>query len=153
MNTAIMLPLAADGLKIRFCLYDWVHYYGKMLYDNALLARVYLHAWQVTGEPAFRRIVDETLGFVTREMIDSQGGFYSPLDADRASFTSGPSMKFALSWATNQIFLNRPKVSKHKAIGKGRQFYNARWMTRPSPPVSSLTSKLFCFMCTWLRAI
>jgi uncharacterized protein len=59
-----------------------VPHFEKMLYDNALLARAYLDAWQVTGEPRFRRIVEETLGFVSREMTSAEGGFYSSLDAD-----------------------------------------------------------------------
>jgi uncharacterized protein YyaL (SSP411 family) len=57
-------------------------HFEKMLYDNALLIRAYLHAWQVTKEPAFKRIVEETLEFVMREMTHPQGGFYSSLDAD-----------------------------------------------------------------------
>ncbi len=59
-----------------------VPHFEKMLYDNALLIRAYLHAWQVTKEPAFKRIVEETLEFVMREMSHPQGGFYSSLDAD-----------------------------------------------------------------------
>ena len=53
-----------------------------MLYDNALLARVYLHAWQLTGEASYRRICEETLDYVLREMTDAAGGFYSTQDAD-----------------------------------------------------------------------
>ena len=59
-----------------------VPHFEKMLYDNALLARSYLHAWQVTGKPHYRQICEETLDFVAREMRDEQGGFYSSLDAD-----------------------------------------------------------------------
>jgi uncharacterized protein YyaL (SSP411 family) len=59
-----------------------VPHFEKMLYDNALLARVYLHAYQVTGAPFYRRVVEETLDYVNREMLDSAGGFYSTLDAD-----------------------------------------------------------------------
>lgn len=59
-----------------------VPHFEKMLYDNALLAQVYLHAWQLTGEPAYRRICEETLDYVLREMTDPQGGFYSTQDAD-----------------------------------------------------------------------
>jgi len=59
-----------------------VPHFEKMLTDNALLVRAYLHAWQVTKEPAFKRIVKETLDFVMREMTHKQGGFYSSLDAD-----------------------------------------------------------------------
>jgi uncharacterized protein len=62
---------------------NWrVPHFEKMLYDNAQLARVYLHAWQVTRDPSFRGVVDETLGFVAREMVSPEGGFYSSLDAD-----------------------------------------------------------------------
>ena len=59
-----------------------VPHFEKMLYDNALLASVYLHAWQVTGEASYRRICEETLDYVLREMTDSAGGFYSTQDAD-----------------------------------------------------------------------
>ena len=59
-----------------------VPHFEKMLYDNALLARAYLDAWQVTKEPAFARVVEETLGFVLGEMTAPDGGFYSSLDAD-----------------------------------------------------------------------
>ena len=59
-----------------------VPHFEKMLYDNALLARAYLDAWQLTREPVFRRVVEETLAFVRREMTSPEGGFYSSLDAD-----------------------------------------------------------------------
>ena len=59
-----------------------VPHFEKMLYDNAQLARVYLHAWQVTGKPLYRRIVEETLDYMAREMRESGGGFYSAQDAD-----------------------------------------------------------------------
>ncbi len=59
-----------------------VPHFEKMLYDNALLARAYLDAWQLTHDAAFARVVDATLGFVLREMTSPDGGFYSSLDAD-----------------------------------------------------------------------
>jgi uncharacterized protein YyaL (SSP411 family) len=59
-----------------------VPHFEKMLYDNGLLARAYLDAWQLTKEPAFARVAEETLAFVQREMTAPDGGFYSSLDAD-----------------------------------------------------------------------
>lgn len=59
-----------------------VPHFEKMLYDNALLARTYLHAWQVTRDPFYKRIIKETLAFIENEMTHPQGGFYSSLDAD-----------------------------------------------------------------------
>ena len=59
-----------------------VPHFEKMLYDNALLARAYLDAWQRTGDPLFKRIVTQTVDFVMTEMTSKGGGFYSSLDAD-----------------------------------------------------------------------
>ena len=59
-----------------------VPHFEKMLYDQALLARVYLHAWQVTGEPRYRQVLDETLDYVNRDLRHRGGGFYSAEDAD-----------------------------------------------------------------------
>ena len=62
--------------------YWLVPHFEKMLYDNALLARLYLHAFQTTRKPLYRRVVEETLDYVTREMTHPSGGFYSAQDAD-----------------------------------------------------------------------
>ncbi len=59
-----------------------VPHFEKMLYDNALLSRLYLHAYQITGSQEYRRIVEETLDYVLREMTSPEGGFYSSQDAD-----------------------------------------------------------------------
>jgi uncharacterized protein YyaL (SSP411 family) len=59
-----------------------VPHFEKMLYDNALLARLYTRAWQWTKEPLFAQIANEILGFVQREMTSPDGAFYSTLDAD-----------------------------------------------------------------------
>ena len=59
-----------------------VPHFEKMLYDNALLVKLYLHAYQVTRKPLYRQVVEETLGYVLREMTDEAGGFYSAQDAD-----------------------------------------------------------------------
>ena len=59
-----------------------VPHFEKMLYDNALLASTYLHAWQATGEERWRSVVEETLGYVLRELALPEGGFASAQDAD-----------------------------------------------------------------------
>ena len=59
-----------------------VPHFEKMLYDNALLLRVYLHWWRSTGSPLARRVVEETAGFLLTDLRTPEGGFASALDAD-----------------------------------------------------------------------
>jgi uncharacterized protein YyaL (SSP411 family) len=59
-----------------------VPHFEKMLYDNALLASLGVHLWQATADPEVRRVTDETIAWVAREMTSPEGGFYASLDAD-----------------------------------------------------------------------
>ena len=78
--------------------YWLVPHFEKMLYDNALLARLYLHTYLITGRALYRRVVEETLDYVLREMTDSFGGFYSAQDAD----SEGVEGKFFV-WSPDEI--------------------------------------------------
>jgi uncharacterized protein YyaL (SSP411 family) len=75
-----------------------VPHFEKMLYDNALLSLAYLEAFQATGEPSYREVVEETLAYVRREMTSPDGPFYSTQDAD----SEGEEGKFFV-WSAAEI--------------------------------------------------
>ena len=75
-----------------------VPHFEKMLYDNALLSRLYLEAYQLDPQPLYARVVEEILDYVVREMLNPEGGFYSTQDAD----SEGHEGKFFI-WTPREI--------------------------------------------------
>ncbi|NMC80881.1 MAG: thioredoxin domain-containing protein, partial [Chloroflexi bacterium] len=93
-----------------------VPHFEKMLYDNAQLARTYLHAYLLTGEVPLRQTCEETLDFILKEMTHPEGGFYSSLDAD----SEGEEGKFYL-WTPEEIRQALPEAEDQDRI---LSFYN-----------------------------
>ncbi|MEU9304674.1 thioredoxin domain-containing protein [Streptomyces sp. NPDC048269] len=84
---------------------EWVvPHFEKMLYDNALLCRVYAHLWRATGSDLARRVALETADFMVRELRTDQGGFASALDADSEDPLSGKHVEGAYyAWTPAQL--------------------------------------------------
>ena len=86
---------------------EWlVPHFEKMLYDNALLATVYLHGWVVTGEERLRRVAEDTLGYLLRELLLPEGGFASAQDADTEGVEG-----LTFTWTAEELeaVLSRPR--------------------------------------------
>jgi uncharacterized protein YyaL (SSP411 family) len=93
--------------------HQWlVPHFEKMLYDNALLARLYLHAYLVTGDVLYKQICEGTLDYVLREMTGPHGGFYSSQDAD----SEGDEGKYFV-WSSDEIesLLDKEEASVFRA--------------------------------------
>ena len=111
-----------------------VPHFEKMLYDNALLARVYLHAYQVTGSRRYRQVTEDTLDYVRREMVHGSGGFFSTLDAD----SEGEEGKYYV-WTPEEIEAavgaeNAPVIASYYGVRPGGNFEHKTILTAPSDP-------------------
>ena len=105
-----------------------VPHFEKMLYDNALLAKTYLEAFQVTGNLDYKRVTCEILDYILREMTSPEGGYYSATDAD----SEGVEGKvFRLGSGTN------PGKSSHRSRTRSA---SARIMTLPRMAIGSTTA-------------
>jgi uncharacterized protein len=110
-----------------------VPHFEKMLYDNALLVPVYLHAALLTRDPLYRRVVTETLDWVTREMVDEAGGFYSTLDAD----SEGHEGKFYV-WTLDELTAllgdeDAPLVAAYYDVTRRGNFEGTNILNVPQP--------------------
>lgn len=83
---------------------EWlVPHFEKMLYDNALLVRAYLEGFQVTGDENYRRIVEEVLLYVKRDMTSSDGAFYSATDADSLNLAGHREEGYYFTWTPAEL--------------------------------------------------
>src|SRR5215218_1257518 len=96
---------------------QWViPHFEKMLYDNALLARAYLHGFQVSGEPFFERVCTETLDWALRDLRQDEGGFASALDAD----SEGEEGRFYV-WTPDEV---RAALGDDRSVAEGERARN-----------------------------
>jgi uncharacterized protein YyaL (SSP411 family) len=107
-----------------------VPHFEKMLYNQALLGRCYLHAWQITGEARFLQVLDETITYVLRDLRHADGGFYSAEDAD----SEGVEGKFYL-WSQAEVVAllgeDAPAAAQHWGITAEGNFEGANILHLP----------------------
>ncbi|MBC7790453.1 MAG: thioredoxin domain-containing protein [Anaerolineae bacterium] len=111
-----------------------VPHFEKMLYDNALLVRLGVHLYQATGDEEFRRIVEETIEWLSREMTSPEGGFYSSLDAD----SEGHEGKFYV-WSEAELRdlltgERADRVASYFGVTNGGNFEGQNILNIPNPP-------------------
>jgi len=112
-----------------------VPHFEKMLYDNAQLARLFLHAWQVTGRASYRRAATETFDYLLREMQGPEGGFFSAQDAD----SEGVEGKFFV-WSWDELALTAGEVVARRfgaSPGGNWEGSNVLWLPSGDDPPSS----------------
>ncbi|MSX79398.1 MAG: DUF255 domain-containing protein [Actinobacteria bacterium] len=86
-----------------------VPHFEKMLYDQALLLRLYVHAWQVFGHDRWRQVAEEIIEYVLRDLSHEQGGFYSAEDADSLDEHGHSHEGWFYLWSVAQIRAALPK--------------------------------------------
>jgi len=111
---------------------NWlVPHFEKMLYDNAQLARIYLRAWQLRKRPLYRRVAQETLGYLIRDMSSPDGAFYASEDAD----SEGIEGRFYV-WTFEEFMQLAPAASAYYGVTPAGNFEGLNILTAASdePP-------------------
>ncbi len=109
-------------------------HFEKMLYDNAQLVRLYTRAWQKDHAPLYKRIVEESLEYLTRDMQDANGGFYASEDAD----SEGHEGKFYV-WSYDEFMSLAPDAAGYYGVTPGGNFEGSNILTAASddPPLEA----------------
>jgi uncharacterized protein YyaL (SSP411 family) len=136
-----------DQLGGGFCRYSvderWaIPHFEKMLYDNGPLLRLYADAWRVSGDALFKRVAEETAGWVMREMQSPEGGYYSSLDAD-SEHEEG---KFYV-WTPEEVSRHTTAeeyavVVAHYGLDRPANFEGAHWHLVVSRPLAEVAASL-----------
>ncbi len=136
-----------DQLGGGFCRYSvderWaIPHFEKMLYDNGPLLPLYADAWRVSGDALFRRIAEETAGWVMREMQSPEGGYFSSLDAD-SEHEEG---KFYV-WSREEVSRHTTAeeyavVAAHYGLDRPANFEGAHWHFVVARPLAEVADKL-----------
>jgi uncharacterized protein YyaL (SSP411 family) len=136
-----------DQLGGGFCRYSvderWeIPHFEKMLYDNGPLLRLYADAWQVSGDALFKRVAEETAGWVMREMQSPEGGYYSSLDAD-SEHEEG---KFYV-WSREEVSRHTTAeeyavVAAHYGLERPANFEGAHWHLLVALPLAEVAGSL-----------
>jgi len=123
-----------------------VPHFEKMPYDNALLVLDYLEGYQLTGNPEYRRVVEEVLNYVQRDMTSPEGAFFSATDAD--SLTPGGHMEegYFFTWIPQEIEKSLDQelaglIKETHAVGSFPNFEGRHILNTPEP-MSDLAGRL-----------
>jgi uncharacterized protein YyaL (SSP411 family) len=118
-----------------------VPHFEKMLYDNALLARAYTDAYRATGIPLYKRIAEETLDFVVREMRDANGSFYSTQDADSEG-VEGKYYVWTLDEFRQVVGPDADAIANHFDVTERGNWEHTNILNVREEPDASLDSKI-----------
>jgi uncharacterized protein len=116
---------------------EWlVPHFEKMLYDNALLSIDYLEAYQLTHNENFKRIVNETLAYIKRDMTSTEGGFYSATDADSMTPQGKSEEGYYFTWSPDEIINTLGKehanlITKYYAVSEQGNFEGRNILNTP----------------------
>ena len=113
---------------------DWlVPHFEQMLYDNGQLARVYVHAWQLTSDPAYRATAEGVLDYLLRELATADGGFAASQDADTEGEEGG-----TFVWTAAESALRSPRRRRRRRATLRRRVrrHRRRELGRDDDPVA-----------------